>query len=132
MANFEHNDTLDFPEIDIQHNYLYSLFDRLEAITAMSDTTTVKKLLEEIERYLMYHFANEQHLMRMYNFPGFAIHQGDHEQAESKFVQFLDDFEKNNLNPVALRIFLTGWLTEHSRLSDSEYVKWIKKQRSLL
>lgn len=34
------------------------------------------------------------------------------------------------LNPAALKIFLTGWLMEHSSISDSMYVKWIMKCRA--
>jgi hemerythrin len=51
---------------------------------------------------------------------------------ESKLLQNLDDFEKNRLNPHAMRIFFVGWLMEHSSISDAEYVMWILDQRSKL
>jgi hemerythrin len=120
---------LGLPEMDEQHNYLYCLFDRIEPSQQVTSKTGTKALLEEIERYLLFHFSSEEHLMRTYGFPGFATHQSDHESAGGKFVQFLDDFEANRLNPGALKIFLTGWLMEHSRISDSEYVEWVKKRR---
>jgi hypothetical protein len=31
-----------------------------------------------------------------------------------------------------MRIFLTGWLMEHSTISDAEYVKWIVDQRAMI
>jgi hemerythrin len=129
--NEEHESryVLGFPEMDIQHEYLYCIFDRLENGTTVTDPAAATHLLREIERYLLFHFASEEHLMRTYDFPGFASHQSDHEAAELKLVQFLEDFEMHRLNPAALRIFLTGWLMEHSRSSDSEYVTWITECR---
>jgi hemerythrin len=120
---------LGLPEMDEQHNYLYCLFDRIEPSQQVTSKTGTKALLEEIERYLLFHFSSEEQLMRTYGFPGFATHQSDHDSAGDKFVQFTDDFEANRLNPGALKIFLTGWLMEHSRISDSEYVEWVKERR---
>jgi hemerythrin len=121
---------LGLPEMDVQHKYLYSLFDRIDSAAAHTQTGVMKKLLGEIERYLLFHFECEERLMRMYEFSGFSVHQSDHEQAGNRFIAFIDDFEKGRLNPAALRIFLTGWLMEHSRLSDSEYVKVVQERRN--
>ena len=123
---------LGLPEMDAQHEYLYSLFDRIEGIATAGDREAMRNLLKEIERYLVFHFECEERLMRIYGFDGFGVHQGDHEQAGNKLVAFLDDFEANRLNPAALRIFFTGWLMEHSRLSDSEYVKKVLEERRII
>lgn len=123
---------LGFEEMDVQHKYLHGLFDQIENFSEVQDSAFMKKLLEEIERYLIFHFTCEEHLMRLYNTPGFAIHQSDHERVASKFVGYLDDFDQNRLNPASLRIFLTGWLMEHSEISDSEYVNHIVAVRKQL
>jgi hemerythrin len=108
------------------------LFDRIENSSKVTDKTATKKLLLEIEHYLLFHFASEEHLMRMYNFPTFTVHRSDHEQAGERFSIFIDDFEAEKLNPSNLKDFLFGWLTEHARTGDSEYVSWIKEYRSAL
>jgi hemerythrin len=126
MESLTDRHILGLPEMDTQHEYLYSLFDRIEAV---GQQERMKALLAEIERYLLFHFECEERLMRMYEFPGFGVHQSDHEQAGKRLVAFLDDFDNNRLNPAALRIFLTGWLMEHSRISDSEYVKMVIGER---
>jgi hemerythrin len=126
MESLTDRHILGLPEMDTQHEYLYSLFDRIEAV---GQQERMKALLAEIERYLLFHFECEERLMRMYGFPGFGVHQSDHEQAGKRLVAFLDDFDNNRLNPAALRIFLTGWLMEHSRISDSEYVKMVVGER---
>ena len=121
---------INLPEMDAQHEYLHSLFELLGSPAYTSDRNKLKQVLSEIELYLLFHFSCEEHLMRLYRFPGFAAHQSDHEQAGTKLIQFLDDFESEKLNPAALRIFLSGWLLEHSRISDTEYVAWVKNKRS--
>jgi len=121
---------LGLPDMDAQHAYLYELFDRLEAAPVVSDRAATAALLAEIERYLLYHFACEEHLMRMYRFPQFAAHQGDHAAVEIKLGQHLNAFSAGQLNPARLQFFLTGWLMEHSRLSDAACVAWIKQCRA--
>ena len=121
---------LGLPEMDTQHEYLYSLFDKIEPVAAETDKMSMMNLLKEIERYLLYHFECEEKLMRMYGYSGFGVHQGDHEQAGNRFLTFLEDFEKEQLNPAALRIFLTGWLMEHSRQSTGlcRCLRWIRAE----
>ncbi len=123
---------LGFPEMDSQHQYLYQLFDSIEPVFASGEKGRAEKLIREIEHYIMFHCECEEHLMRMYGTPSFAVHQSDHERMQQKLLQFLDDYEAGNLNHTAMRIFFTGWLMEHSLLSDSEYVKWIVEHRQKL
>jgi hemerythrin len=117
------------PEMDEQHAYLYRLFDKIDHAAQAAGTDQMKTLLTEIEGYINFHFESEEHLMRHYGYPGFAVHQTDHEAAGAKLVQFMDDFDLGRLNSNGLRIFLTGWLMEHSSISDTDYATWIKRCR---
>lgn len=123
---------LGLPEMDEQHYHLYRVFDLLPKGNAVQNKEMINSILTEIERYLNFHFTSEEHLMRMYGFPGFAAHQSDHELAAFKLVSYMDDFEAGKLNPGSLRSFLFSWLYEHSMDSDTEYVKWIEKVRKEL
>ena len=118
--------------METQHEYLYSLFDKLDTFSNNKNQPTLKLLLDEIERYVLFHFECEEHLMRLYGFTGFAVHQTEHEQFSARLIRFLDDSDAGQLNVAALRIFATGWLMEHSTLADSEYVTWIKNKRACL
>ncbi len=132
QAFSENHFELDLPEMEAQHKYLFQLFDMIEHGQTVSDEKAMSALLAEIERYVLFHLASEEYLMRAYRFKGYAAHQTDHENASAKLVAFLDDFEAKRLNPARLRVFLTGWLMEHSELSDSQYVQWILEQRKTL
>ncbi len=123
---------LGLPEMEQQHNYLYSLFDRIERSDRVTNSDKMAQLLAEIERYVLFHFESEEQLMRRYGFAGFAEHQSDHETAEAKLAQFMIDFECGCLSPAALRIFLTGWLMEHTSRSDTAYTTWVRSCREKL
>lgn len=130
MTQYNDRHQLGLPEMDEQHRYLYSLFDRIEKTPAVKNYSAFRLLLAEIERYIQFHFTSEENLMRAYGFSGFAVHQSDHETAANRFVRFSDDFDSHQLNPNQLRIFLTGWLMEHSQQSDNLYAEWIASVRS--
>jgi hemerythrin-like metal-binding protein len=120
---------LGIPEMDAQHDYLYGLFERLEDGPVVTDRHATAALLAELQGYLLFHFESEEHFVRLYQAPGFALHQGDHEQTGTRVVQFLDDFDEGKLNPGLLKRFLTGWLREHSRTIDEEYARFVRKVR---
>lgn len=129
MFDHETRHVLGFPEMDAQHDYCYRLFEAIKPVAALGDRAKLGKLLHEIEMYLLFHFECEEHLMRMYEFPGFSVHQGDHEQVGNQLVRFLDEFDAGAVNPANLTAFLVVWLMEHSVMSDAEYVKWILRRR---
>jgi hemerythrin-like metal-binding protein len=132
MNGSEARHVLGFEEMDVQHQYLYGLFDSIEYSSEVEDMEKMRFVLQEIERYLNFHCSSEEHLMRLYDAPFFSVHQSDHEAVATKFIQYMDDFDAGRLNPASLRIFLTGWLMEHSRTSDSQYVKYIQDYRQNL
>ena len=129
MTDSDSRHQLGIPEMDAQHHYLYRIFDRIEDAPTVSDREATGRLLGELENYLLFHFTSEEYFMRMYKAPEFAVHQTDHEQAGDRVVKFIDDFEHDRLNPQQLRIFLTGWLMEHSETADERYAKFVRELR---
>jgi len=118
---------LGIPEMDAQHAYLYALFDRIGAEMTYDEMAA---LLHEIEGYLDFHFTSEEHLIRHYKAPGFALHQSDHEQAAEAFLKHLAAFEQDSMNPARLKNAMTGWLAEHSLSTDMEYAEFIRDVRN--
>lgn len=132
MRENEEQPVLGIPEMDAQHAYLYGLFNRLGEDGSVVDTEETAALLHELEGYIDFHFTSEEHLVRHYKAPGFAEHQTDHEQAAHEFIKYLSEFERGELNPFRLRVFLTGWLQEHSRSIDMKYAEHIREARRSL
>ena len=129
MESTQQHYVLGLPDMDEQHNHLYQVFSLLEDAPRVIDTNRTRRILEEIERYILFHFASEELLMRRYGFPGFTEHEGDHGTIEGKLVEYLDSFEAGDLNPGRMRAFLSAWLDEHSRIADSVYAAWVIDKR---
>jgi hemerythrin len=121
---------LGVPEMDEQHRYLYSLFARIEETDTVLDPISTSHLLNEIEGYLLFHFTSEEHLIRMYQAPGYTVHKADHEQTGERFISFLEELEKGTLNPLKLKWFLISWLNDHAKTIDEEYARHIKQKRT--
>jgi len=117
---------LGIPEMDAQHDYLYTLFDRL---TADISRDKMSELLDEIAGYLDFHITSEEHLIRHYKVPGFSVHQADHVSAAQTFLKYMEAFEQGTMNPARLQNAMTGWLGEHSLGSDMEYADFIRDIR---
>jgi hemerythrin-like metal-binding protein len=112
--------------MDTQHDYLYSLFDKIDSANTPDEMAA---LLQEIEGYLDFHFTSEEHLIRHYKVPDFAAHQADHHQAAEAFFKHVAAFEHGNLNPARMRNAMTGWLNEHSESTDMQYATFIQNIR---
>jgi hemerythrin-like metal-binding protein len=119
---------LGIPEMDAQHDYLYRLFDELAASDPFPEGA-LESLLDEIAGYLDFHITSEEHLIRFYKVPGFALHQSDHEQAARMFLRYMDEFEGGELNPRMLHTALAGWLSGHAATLDMQYAEHIKTAR---
>jgi hemerythrin-like metal-binding protein len=118
---------LNIPEMDTQHDYLYSLFDKIDSANTPDEMAA---LLQEIEGYLDFHFTSEEHLIRHYKVPGVAAHQADHHQAAEAFFKHVSAFEHGNLNPARMRNAMTGWLNEHSESTDMQYATFLQNIRT--
>ena len=64
--------------------------------------------------------------MRLYEYPGFVIRRIMSMRQQTG--RFMENSGGGKQNPAQLRIFLTGWLMEHSKTADADYV-WIEKRR---
>lgn len=126
MKNKTTRPILGIPEMDTQHDYLYTLFDRL---TTELSHNEMAALLDEISGYLDFHITSEEHLIRHYKVPEFSLHQADHELAAQSFLSHMDAFEHGDMNPARLHNAMTGWLNEHSEFTDMKYAEFIKKIR---
>jgi hemerythrin len=132
-------------EIDSQHKKLILLINRLEVLSTMNPTKpeynhSVTELIFELVNYTVLHFATEEVLMSMFEYPGCESHKKSHE----KFVQLVSskkinleyliaqkDYEKIQAELLDIFNFLENWLISHILKSDAEYTEFflaIKKK----
>jgi len=118
------------PEIDAQHEQLFECIDRLEnAKDDRQRALAVYFVMDELKDYSRIHFAVEEIVMRLFDYPGLEAHAAEHR----KFTLRLESLGKTELNHdvhAAAGSFLRGWLTEHIMVSDKRYAEFILGKRA--
>ena len=97
MANFvEWSDTLSvgIEEIDEQHKVLVELINRMhEAIHQRHGSDAVKGILVDLADYTRIHFAVEESLMRILNYPDYENHKAIHEELLQHVLELQEKVE---------------------------------------
>ncbi|MES9992509.1 MAG: bacteriohemerythrin [Candidatus Thiodiazotropha sp.] len=116
-------------EIDEQHKMLVSLVNKMhEAIHQRHGSDVVKGILGDLADYTRIHFAVEESLMRILNYPDYENHKEIHEE----LLQSVSDLqEKVATGKTAIGFelmhFLKTWLTKHIMEEDMEYSSFFLK-----
>lgn len=112
-------------EIDQQHKGFIDLFSVVDdAIGNRERWSEVFFKLEQLREHARFHFAVEESLLRIHNFPGLEAHIEMHKHFMSK----LDQLQMTTLSrQVTLDTihYLRDWYAEHMRGADQEYVRYI-------
>ncbi|AKH20937.1 bacteriohemerythrin [Sedimenticola thiotaurini] len=126
MKNFiEWNEELSvgIEEIDEQHKVLVGLINRMhDAIHQRHGSDVVEGILAELAEYTRIHFAVEESLMRLLNFPGYEEHRDLHEELIDQMVDLQQKIaEGKHSIGFELMHFLKVWLAKHIMEEDMQY-----------
>ena len=128
MDNFvEWSDELSvgIEEIDDQHKELVALVNEMHrAIHERHGSEVVREILARLTDYTRIHFAVEESLMRILNYPGYEEHKALHEELLSHVVE-LNEKVATGKTAIGFELmhFLKVWLTKHIMESDKEYTE---------
>jgi hemerythrin len=126
MARFvEWSDVLSvgIEEIDVQHQVLVGLVNEMhEAIRLRHANEVVHGILNKLAEYTRIHFAVEESLMRILDYPDYEGHKAQHEELIRSVID-LQEKVNNGKASVGFELmhFLKVWLTKHIIESDKEY-----------
>ncbi len=115
-------------EIDEQHKILVNLINRLfdETVLNEADPSVIDQILHELIEYTVVHFAIEESLFRMFDYPEIDTHIGHHHDLKT---QVFDLQKKIKLDPsivnTELLIFLKKWLENHIQQEDKLYASFL-------
>lgn len=110
-------------EIDEQHKVLVGLLNELHsAISGHRGSAECRGILDRLAEYTRVHFAVEESLMRILDYPDHDNHKHEHELL---IGQVVDLQQKLDVGKTAISFellhFLKAWLTKHILGSDKEY-----------
>ncbi|KAA3650057.1 MAG: bacteriohemerythrin [Proteobacteria bacterium] len=125
---FQWSDSYDvgIQEIDEQHKVLVDLLNRLhDAIHAHQGTDTSRKILGDLADYTRTHFAVEESLMRVSNYPEFEAHKQNHEDLIGQVNALQTKLDSGEAKiTFELLHFLKVWLTHHIKEADKRFADY--------
>jgi hemerythrin-like metal-binding protein len=109
--------------IDAQHQTLFRIAGELyAAMSAGQGKAAIGRILDRLVQYTATHFAHEERLMRLCDYPDLAVHRVQHQALTKQVQQFQADFQSGRAAvTVQLLQFLRTWLDTHIRGSDHKY-----------
>ncbi len=110
-------------EIDEQHKVLVGLLNELnQAIHEKKGNAIGIQILGRLAEYTRIHFAVEESLMRIFDYPGFEKHKAEHQALVEQVIKLQGKLKAGKASiSFELMHFLKIWLTKHIIESDKQY-----------
>jgi hemerythrin len=117
-------------EIDEQHKVLVGLVnDMHRAILEHHGSETAKEILGRLGDYTRIHFAVEESLMRIFDYPKYEEHKKQHEELIRQFKVYHEKVMSGSASiSFQLLHFLKLWLSQHILESDKDYSPYMLKR----
>lgn len=133
MNTFQWSDIFNtgLPTVDEQHHRLVDLINRFGSLAMSPEVTSgddLERVFAELADYAVYHFAEEEALMKTTGLDArhFEQHQHDHKNFLDEVTHLHSEVSTSNLAAAkALLQFLTQWLAYHILGSDQFMAKQI-------
>lgn len=105
--------------IDAEHRILIFLFHKLDvAVKTGESQMTVNHAIHETKRFVEFHFASEENLMRETNYPHLLSHQTMHMDLLVQLDALASKVVARRTLPGDLVAFLKRWLLDHIATHD--------------
>jgi hemerythrin len=130
MFDWSANYSVGVGSVDAQHQNLFSMGQELHAaMVAGQGKAALARILDRLVQYTTVHFAHEERLMRLYDYPEFEAHRAQHAALTKQVLKFQEDFHAGRVAmSVQLLQFLRGWLQTHIQGSDQKLAPYLKER----
>jgi len=112
-------------EIDNQHKKLVKIIERLfKSINEMSTKKSLKKILNDLAEFAVYHFETEEKYFKKFKYAGSKSHIKEHERFKKKVSGLIKRFDEDKMElSFELIDYLENWLLHHLQYEDQKYVQ---------
>jgi hemerythrin len=131
FVEWTENLSVGIQEIDEQHKVLINLINRLfdETIVHQATAGVTEQVLQELVEYTMVHFAVEESLFRIFEYPDIENHMHRHVELKTQVLDLQKKIKAGQTVVNAdLLMFLKKWLTNHILQEDKLYAPFLIKQ----
>lgn len=115
--------SVNIKQFDEQHRKLVDMVNGLhDAMKQGRGSEVLGPLLDKLVAYTVTHFADEERLMLLHNYPGFPHHKSEHEKLTSQALELKKQYRANSSAlSVQVMMFLKDWLSSHILGDDKKY-----------
>ncbi|PLX18521.1 MAG: hemerythrin [Marinilabiliales bacterium] len=116
--------------INDQHKKLVEMINNLyaEFYNGITDEF-LNKLIVELEKYAVYHFAYEEKFMKLYNYNDLKAHEDEHNTFVEKIKKYKETVSvSNKIEVIDLATYLKNWLLKHIMGTDKKYSKLFQEK----
>jgi hemerythrin len=115
-------------KIDQQHRQLVDYLNQLyEAMKAGQGQDALANVFLGLVAYTKSHFAAEEGLMKVYQYPDYAAHKAVHDKMAAHVARLQQDFTAGRISsPIQITHFLKDWLAKHIMETDRQYAPFLK------
>ncbi|KOR30237.1 hypothetical protein TI04_06720 [Achromatium sp. WMS2] len=119
--------SLGISAIDSQHRRIVDYINELETARIANDKIGISQVLIGLIDYTMTHFAFEEELMQLGDYPYLNAHRQSHESFTKRINHYVEQHENGVDISRKLLSELKLWLSEHISRDDKHYVPYVKK-----
>ena len=122
--------SVEIGSIDAQHQNLFRIARELyAAMTAGQGKAALAKILDRLVQYTAVHFAHEERILRLNDYPDLLAHQAEHQSLTRQVLQFQADYQAGrSAMTVQLLQFIRDWLEKHIKESDQRYAPFLRER----
>ena len=137
MLHWQECYAIGIPRIDEQHQQLFVLLNRfytevLGGASLAEGAAPVAEMIDhsfyftELARYALYHFADEERWMQENSFPGFAMHQKQHEKFARQVAELTNGYHAGEKYIfIYTASFIHSWIQKHILQTDAELGRFL-------
>lgn len=121
-------------KIDEQHQHLFEIINKLhDAMKQGQGKDMLKNTLDELIKYTIEHFTQEEFFMLSNHYPYYKEHKKIHQDLTDKVKNLRAKFTESHTNiNIELLHFLNQWLAHHIKGEDFKMMKYFQEQEKLL
>jgi hemerythrin len=122
--------SVEIGSIDGQHQNLFRVARELyAAMSTGRGKNAMATILDRLVQYTAVHFAHEERLMRLHDYPDLDAHRAEHEALTRRVLEFQADFQAGRVAmTVQVLQFLREWLEKHIAGSDQKYAPFLRNK----
>ncbi|MFZ5759178.1 MAG: bacteriohemerythrin [Thermodesulfobacteriota bacterium] len=115
--------------IDEQHRKIMNFINEIHAaIKKESSLEQIKKILGDMAKFVVEHFATEEKYFDRFNYPDSAKHKAIHEKLLGQVSAVITRITAGeDVNLIEVLTFLKNWLQTHILIEDKQYGPFLNK-----